>query len=87
VSLQSEVEAIARRVVREELERQRDRGGGYGPWLTTEQAGELLGCTAVAIRHRLREGWLTGHTIKQGRRRLINRDALFASLERGMTAR
>ena len=36
------------------------------PWLTLDQAGELLGCSRDAVRMRIKRGWL--ETRRQGRR-------------------
>lgn len=55
---------IVRRMVAEEIEKQ---GGALRwAWLPPEQAAEILGVSADAIRHRVKRGQMPGRTI--GRR-------------------
>jgi excisionase family DNA binding protein len=67
--------------VRDELQRALAPTQNGSPWMTTVDAALLLGTTAAAIRQRLHSGWMRGNTIKDGKRVLINRQALMAELE------
>jgi excisionase family DNA binding protein len=65
--------------VQRALARADDNGA---PWLTTEQAAELLGTSRNAIHQKLAGGWMAGHRIREGKRVLLERTALLAELER-----
>jgi Helix-turn-helix domain len=60
-------ELVADRV-RQELHAARDEANAA--WLTLEQAGELLDCTADAVRMRVKRGRLKAR--KQGRRLYVS---------------
>jgi hypothetical protein len=81
VSFESELAAFVRRIVRDELDRA-ELERSEPDWLTTEQAGTIVGTTPGAIRQRLANGWLRGHVVKDGRRTLIERCALLDDLSR-----
>ena len=49
---------------------------GGKPWLTVAEAAELLGCTPVAVRHRVRRGRLEGRY--QGRRLYVAAQSILA---------
>ena len=80
MSVESEIEAIARRVAREEIERAIATDNA-GPWLTVEQTARLLQTSPGAIRQRISTGWLAGDTVKDGKRRFVRRDAVLRELE------
>ena len=82
MSVEDEIEALVRRVVRDEVARA-PAGETSAPWLTVEQtAGELVGTRPAAIHTRLARGWLADARVREGKRVLINRAALLAELER-----
>jgi excisionase family DNA binding protein len=60
VSLDENLRELVREVVREELAVER-RKTPWG-WLTTKQAGELLGISSHRVAARVREGKLPGRT-------------------------
>jgi hypothetical protein len=41
----------------------------------------MLGVSVQALHKRLSRGWMRGHTIRDGRRILVNRAALLADLD------
>jgi excisionase family DNA binding protein len=47
---------------------------GAAPWLTLEQAAERLGCSADAVRMRVKRGRLNCR--RQGRRVYVSRDSV-----------
>lgn len=69
------IEALVEQRVREELSA-RDTQAAQRTWLTLEEAGEQLGCSADAVRMRVRRGRLDSR--KQGRRLYVSA----ASVER-----
>jgi hypothetical protein len=81
VSVESEIEALARRVAREEIERALATSSG-SPWLTIEQTAELLRTSPGAIRQRISTGWLVGDTVRDGKRRFVRREAVLRELDR-----
>jgi hypothetical protein len=80
VSVESEIEMLARRVVREEIARAL-AAPNDSPWLTVEQTAELLQTSPGAIRQRISTGWLAGDTVRDGKRRFIRREAVLRELE------
>lgn len=80
--LEDEVRRIVLDVLREELPRLLAEHDGHGPWLTVEQAADLVGTSRAAIHTRLsQEGWMAHARIREGKRVLIERAALLAELE------
>ena len=78
MSVETELRAIVREIVREELAlAQTDNGS---PWMTTEQVAELLGTTRNAIHTRLSQGWMSHARVRDGKRVLLERKALLAEL-------
>ncbi len=86
MSVETELRALVREIVREELAlAQTDNGS---PWMTTEQAAELLGTSEAAIHTRLSQGWMRHARVRDGKRMLLERKALLAELqERGAASR
>jgi hypothetical protein len=80
VSVESEIEALARRIAREEIERARTSPSDH-PWLSVEETAELLQTSPGAIRQRISTGWLAGDTVRDGKRRFIRREAVLRELE------
>jgi hypothetical protein len=81
VSIQREIEDLARRIAREEIERALAAASG-NPWLTVEQTAQLLQTSPGAIRQRIATGWLRGETVRDGKRRFVRREAVLRELER-----
>jgi predicted transcriptional regulator len=81
MGLEYEIRAIVRELVVEEVGRALGEQDG-APWMTVEAAAELLGITPAAVHSRLSGGWMRGHTVRDGKRVLIERKALLAELER-----
>jgi hypothetical protein len=81
VSVESEIEALVRRVAREEIERALVVSND-SPWLTVEQTAELLQTSPGAIRQRISTGWLGGDTVRDGKRRFVRREAVLRELDR-----
>lgn len=81
MSVEREIEDLARRVAREEIERALATFND-SPWLTVEQTAGLLQTSAGAIRQRISTGWLAGDTVRDGKRRFIRREAVLRELER-----
>jgi excisionase family DNA binding protein len=72
---------ILRPLVEEEVRRVLAQAQNNAPWMSTEEAAQLLGTTPGAVRQRIHKGWLRGDTVKDGRNVLLNRKALLADLE------
>jgi excisionase family DNA binding protein len=81
VSVEREIENLARRVAREEIARAQVANGDR-PWLTVEETAELLKTSPGAIRQRISSGWLAGDTVRDGKRRFIRREAVLRDLDR-----
>lgn len=81
MSIEREIEDLARRIAREEIERARGAPSD-SPWLTVEQTAELLQTSVGAIRQRISTGWLRGDTVRDGKRRFVRREAVLRELER-----
>lgn len=81
MSVESEIETLARRVAREEIARAHAVPHD-SPWLTVEQTAELLQTSPGAIRQRISTGWLAGETVRDGKRRFVRREAVLRELER-----
>jgi hypothetical protein len=81
VSVEREIEDLARRVAREEIERAL-AASNDSPWLTIEQTAELLQTSPGAIRQRISTGWLVGDTVRDGKRRFVRREAVLRELDR-----
>jgi hypothetical protein len=80
VTVEAEIEALVRRVAREEIA-QALTAPHDQPWLTVEQTAELLNTTPGAIRQRVSTGWMKGDTIRDGKRRFVRREAVLRELE------
>jgi excisionase family DNA binding protein len=79
VSVETELRALVREIVREELAlAQTDNGS---PWMTTEQVAELLGTSVAAIHTRLTQGWMKHARVRDGKRVLFERKALLKDLQ------
>jgi excisionase family DNA binding protein len=74
--------AAIRQLVREEVARGYAETGNGAPWMTVEEVAAMLGTSKAAIHTRLANGWMSHARIREGRRVLINRQALLAELER-----
>ena len=81
MSVEREIEDLARRIAREEIARAL-AGANDSPWLTVEQTAELLQTTPGAIRQRISTGWLAGDTVRDGKRRFVRREAVLRELDR-----
>lgn len=81
MSVEREIEDLARRIAREEIARAL-AGANDSPWLTVEQTAELLQTTPGAIRQRISTGWLAGDTVRDGKRRFARREAVLRELDR-----
>jgi hypothetical protein len=81
MSVEREIEDLARRIAREEIARAR-AAPNDSPWLTVEQTAELLQTSPGAIRQRISTGWLEGDTVRDGKRRFIRREAVLRELDR-----
>jgi hypothetical protein len=80
MSVEREIEDLARRIAREEIARAL-AAPNDSPWLTVEQTAELLRTSPGAIRQRLSTGWLAGDTVRDGKRRFVRREAVLRELE------
>ena len=81
MSVERELEEIARRVAREEIARALAAPNG-SPWLTVDETAELLQTSPGAIRQRISTGWLAGDTVRDGKRRFVRREAVLRELDR-----
>jgi excisionase family DNA binding protein len=68
------IEAFVNERVTEAVAELVPRSNGEAAWLTLEQAGERLGCTADAVRMRVKRGRLTAK--RQGRRVYVSRESV-----------
>lgn len=81
MSIEREIEGLARRIAREEIARALTASSDH-PWLSVDETAELLQTSPGAIRQRISTGWLAGDTVRDGKRRFVRREAVLRELDR-----